>query len=164
MKRMFLTAAAGGTGGLLLGALVIAVIARLWSSFSDNWLTAAGFLPLLGVILGAALGSRGPTWPPRGVVRLLLALLASFFSALSAHLAFVITVCHWYAHRPEVAQVAFLSLFFHPSQLPALASTDSRSGLQSEYGALENLIIAAVAGFVLSFLFFWWVGRRQPAD
>lgn len=164
MKRMFLTAAALGVFGLLISALGMVVIARASSSFSDNWLTAAGFLPLLGVILGAALGRREPTPPPRGAARLLFVLLVFFLSTLSAHLAFVITVCIWYANRPEVAQAGFLSLFFHPSQLPGLAATYARSGIQSETTALDNLVSSAAASLVLSFLWFWWVGPRLRGD
>lgn len=164
MKRMFLTAAALGVFGLLISALGMVVIARVWSSFSDNWLTAAGFLPLLGVILGAALGRRAPTPAPRGAARLLFVLLAFFLSTLSAHLAFVITVSTWYANQPAVAQAGFLSLFFHPSHLPGLAAISSHSGVQSETTALDNLVSSAAASLVLSFLGFWWLGRRRLPD
>ncbi len=124
--------------------------ATQWTSFSNHWLYAAGFVPCLGAILGGFIGSEKGAWPPAMPKKLALCAVSSVCAGIGSYVAFAAVSSRW----NNVAQDAgdFVSVLMTPSRIPDIFTTTSTGSTGSGMGPLAQLAIGMAVGAIVPLL------------
>lgn len=135
-------AIATGIVGMVVAGLLVRFIAIGTTSISDNWLTAAAVLPVIGVVLGTVLSHRlsggADPWPVTRLARRIpFAVLGGVLGALTWYVCYVMLAALW-------NDQSFWALFLDPSSVPTLSSRSH--GTASSAPALMYIVIGLVGG------------------
>lgn len=126
--------------------------ATQWTSFSNHWLYAAGFVPCLGAILGGWMGSEKGSWPPALPKKVALSGVSSVCGGLSGYVAFALVSSRWNHVAGDASQ--FVSLLFSPSKIPDLFQSSGSGNSSTSTGAILQLVIGLLVGALMPALWF----------